>query len=107
MSSARRPRVPPRQLIVLSLAALLAACAREPQPEPDRAGAACGNGIVETGEECDDGNTSNADGCLTSCYAPARFVSSDPHLHGRGCLFPPTPSASLAQMLSVEGIEVG
>jgi cysteine-rich repeat protein len=69
--------------------------------------AACGNGTVESGEECDDGNTSNADTCLVSCYAPARFVSSDPHLHGRGCLLPPTSSTSLAQMLAAEGVEVG
>lgn len=27
----------------------------------------CGNGIVETGEECDDGNSSNADSCLNTC----------------------------------------
>ncbi len=31
--------------------------------------ATCGNGIVEQGEECDDGNTSNTDACLTSCIA--------------------------------------
>lgn len=28
---------------------------------------ACGNGVVQTGEECDDGNQSNADGCLNTC----------------------------------------
>ncbi len=27
----------------------------------------CGNGTVESGEECDDGNASNTDACLTSC----------------------------------------
>ena len=27
----------------------------------------CGNGIPETGEECDDGNTSNNDACLNNC----------------------------------------
>lgn len=27
----------------------------------------CGNGTVETGEECDDGNTTDGDGCDSSC----------------------------------------
>ncbi|MDR4505557.1 MAG: FecR domain-containing protein [Candidatus Scalindua sp.] len=30
-------------------------------------GPVCGNGIVETGEECDDGNLTNGDGCSSSC----------------------------------------
>lgn len=29
--------------------------------------AACGNGIVDTGEGCDDGNTVSGDGCSSSC----------------------------------------
>ena len=35
----------------------------------DDAGSVCGNGIVETGEECDDGNTADGDGCSTTCEA--------------------------------------
>ncbi|HSA58440.1 MAG TPA: DUF4215 domain-containing protein [bacterium] len=27
----------------------------------------CGNGVVETGEECDDGNTAGGDGCSAAC----------------------------------------
>jgi len=27
----------------------------------------CGNGILESGEECDDGNTKNGDGCSSAC----------------------------------------
>jgi cysteine-rich repeat protein len=27
----------------------------------------CGNGVVETGETCDDGNTWSGDGCSSSC----------------------------------------
>lgn len=92
---------------MLSLAALVGACAPAPAPEPDPRGSLCGNGVVDAGEECDDGNLSNADSCLVSCYAPARFVSSDPHLHGRGCLVGPTSSAELAQRLATEGVEVG
>ena len=28
----------------------------------------CGNGVVDTGEECDDGNTEDNDGCSSSCF---------------------------------------
>lgn len=107
MSSALRPLVPSRQLIALPLVALLGACAGPSAPEPERSGAACGNGTVEVGEECDDGNASNADACLVSCYAPVRFASSDPHLHGRGCLAPSSSPAALAQLLASESIDVG
>lgn len=31
------------------------------------AGIRCGNGLTEPGEECDDGNTSDTDACLTTC----------------------------------------
>jgi cysteine-rich repeat protein len=31
----------------------------------------CGNGILETGEECDDGNTTNGDGCSAQCKIEA------------------------------------
>jgi cysteine-rich repeat protein len=33
--------------------------------------ATCGNGRIDTGERCDDGNTSDADACTTACQ-PAR-----------------------------------
>ncbi len=33
--------------------------------------AVCGNKKVETGEQCDDGNTSDADGCLSTCQRAA------------------------------------
>jgi cysteine-rich repeat protein len=101
-------RAPGRRLVGVALAqiCLLVACAT-PVLEPDPRGPACGNGLVETGEECDDGNASNLDSCLVSCYAPARFVASDPHVHSRGCLVAPTSPSSLVQMLALEGIQVG
>ena len=27
----------------------------------------CGNGAIDTGETCDDGNTTNGDGCSSKC----------------------------------------
>jgi cysteine-rich repeat protein len=43
-----------------------------PSPSPTQAtaspnGSVCGNGIVEDGEECDDGNLDNTDSCLNIC----------------------------------------
>ena len=105
MSSDPRTLGSSRHLIVLSIAGLLAACAAP--SEPEATAAACGNGRVEAGEECDDGNGSNADGCLVSCFVPARFVASDPHVHGAGCDLPPTPPAGLAQLLAAAGLDVG
>lgn len=40
--------------------------------DPDSAPPACGNGTRESGEQCDDGNASNADDCLTTCVAASR-----------------------------------
>jgi len=33
--------------------------------------AACGDGMLQTGEDCDDGNTRNLDGCSSSCHYEA------------------------------------
>ncbi|MDP1830211.1 MAG: lamin tail domain-containing protein [Archangium sp.] len=52
------------QLRVLLLAACCAVLAACPQPR-----AVCGNAIVETGEACDDGNTSAGDGCEADCLS--------------------------------------
>ena len=35
--------------------------------DPDCAPAVCGNGIVETGEQCDDNNALGGDGCSSTC----------------------------------------
>jgi cysteine-rich repeat protein len=45
----------------------------------------CGNGATEPGEECDDGNTNSADGCLATCFRPLAWVEGDTHVHGHGC----------------------
>jgi len=73
----------------------------------DARGAACGNGVVDAGEECDDGNVSNSDACLVSCSAPASFVASDPHIHSRGCEPFVTSPGGLLELLAGQGIQVG
>ena len=41
----------------------------------------CGNGVVDAGEDCDDGNLVNGDGCSTTCQAEVAFsVSADRYL---------------------------
>jgi cysteine-rich repeat protein len=40
-------------------------------PTPDAHGPCCGNGIIETGETCDDGNTTGGDGCSSVCLVSA------------------------------------
>ena len=37
------------------------------------ASSVCGNGIVEAGEQCDDGNTINGDGCTSTCTVQPGF----------------------------------
>ena len=36
----------------------------------------CGNGIVEGGEDCDDGNTSSGDGCSLTCTIESGYFCS-------------------------------
>jgi cysteine-rich repeat protein len=39
-------------------------CGNQPPPPPSPV---CGNGILEAGEQCDDGNLVNGDGCSSTC----------------------------------------
>ena len=43
-------------------------------PRRRRAPSSCGNGTVETGEACDDGNMNSGDGCSSSCTIEAGFM---------------------------------
>jgi len=65
----------------------------------------CGDAVVQLGEECDDGNQDDADGCLRTCFRPVRFVASDPHIHGFGCGSGLSPDSLLA-LSSARGTEV-
>ncbi|RME57426.1 MAG: DUF4215 domain-containing protein, partial [Candidatus Dadabacteria bacterium] len=60
-----------------------------PQPSPSptpptRNSPVCGNGIVETGEDCDDGNIEDGDGCSSTCQIEFMFPTC-----GNGILEPP------------------
>lgn len=75
-----------------------------PQPTPTPQ-AVCGNGRLESGEECDDANAANGDGCLVTCQRPASWVSSDVHAHTTGCSRSFTPEA-VALQFKAQGIQV-
>ena len=87
--------------------AVLAACNTSSGPAPvETAAPVCGNGILEAGEECDDANSSNVDGCLTTCERPVTWVASDVHVHTTGCSHPMSPG-ELAGLLKTQGIQLG
>ncbi|MDB4952568.1 MAG: hypothetical protein JWO36_137 [Myxococcales bacterium] len=64
-------------------------------PPPDCAASICGNGIVEAGEQCDDGNLDNSDSCDTTCHLlyccgngilePGEQCDDNNNLPGDGC----------------------
>src|SRR5262245_1623991 len=50
-------------IVVVLLGCLsLAGCSSDATMTP-----VCGNGVVDPGEECDDGNTTGGDGCSSEC----------------------------------------
>lgn len=51
--------------------------------------ASCGNHILDTGEECDDGNTNSYDGCSNTCQLESGYA-----VNGTGtCVYPLNPVA--------------
>lgn len=40
-------------------------------------GPVCGNGVPEAGEQCDDGNTNNGDGCNSACQTEGSTISNN------------------------------
>jgi len=97
----------PRPCLLLAAAVALVACnSTGPTPVSTPATAVCGNGVEESGEECDDGNGVNADGCLTTCQRPVTWTTSDVHVHGSGCSAYASP-AGLMELLKAQQIQVG
>jgi cysteine-rich repeat protein len=94
-----------RRLALVLLALPSAACGETGAPPAIPEPSLCGNGVVQAGEECDDGNLDDADSCLRSCESPAQFVPSDPHIHGHGCSGDLGPDA-LQNISSARGVVV-
>jgi len=46
--------------------------------DPGPSGPTCGDGVVEGGEECDDGNTVNGDGCSAGCLNQFGILITSP-----------------------------
>ena len=46
--------------------------------QDEGAGGQCGNSVLDPGEQCDDGNTSNGDGCSDTCQVEDGWVCTDP-----------------------------
>ena len=103
-----RPRADCSSAVPLLAVMILGACSSPsvPSTPTPSAAAICGNGVVESGEECDDGNAQNADRCLTTCQAPANWIASDVHVHSTGCGRYTSPD-QLAARLKAQGLQVG
>jgi cysteine-rich repeat protein len=58
-------------------------------------GALCGNGQLNAGEDCDDGNTSNGDCCAATCHVEvcndSNGCTADSCNPATGCVFNPAP----------------
>jgi cysteine-rich repeat protein len=91
--------------VVVLTALAAAACGGTVSQPPPPTPAVCGNGQLEAGEECDDGNGSNADACLTTCRTPAAWFPSDVHVHTTGCGAYGRP-ADTERLLREQGIRV-
>jgi cysteine-rich repeat protein len=78
--------------LVKAVNAALNGCASSATPSPSPGGAICGNGHMEEGEECDDGNNVGGDGCAANCTIEVvRMTDLDPVL-----------SKSTVQLLSLK-----
>ena len=63
--------------------------------------ALCGNGTLDTGETCDDGNAIDGDGCSATCQSEGTTMTSD----GGGCCSAGTkPSGAIALSLLTVGL---
>lgn len=75
-----------RPILSLAFLSLLAiACGGSDGDDPDAATAICGDGVVDTGEECDDGNTTDGDGCAADCSNEPAVCGDGVIQVGEGC----------------------
>ncbi len=83
--------------LALGCAVAAGGCSGSGEAPPDSSSAVCGNGLVEAGEECDDGNTKSFDGCRADCHLeegqpcgngkldPGEECDDGNHAPGDGC----------------------
>jgi uncharacterized protein (TIGR03382 family) len=64
----------------------------------------CGNGVVDPGEQCDDGNTTNGDGCSSTCQDE---TTSGAKMAGGCCSASGGATASLGLALVTLGLVLG
>jgi cysteine-rich repeat protein len=104
------PPSPARRILVPALIGLtLAACGGSTSSSPATttpAAAVCGDGHQEAGEECDDANPNNDDGCFSTCLKPLTWVSAEPHVHGHGCGGQKNPR-DLVRLLEEQSFDIG
>ncbi len=93
-------------LLVIAAAGFVRCGGGGAAPAPSAPLAVCGNGNVERGEECDDGNANNADGCVSTCRRPINWVASDPHFHSVGCGVYGEPE-DLVELMRSQDLQVG
>lgn len=82
--------------LFLTVALGLAACAQNPGENPGEPPLLeCGNGALEDGESCDDGNNASGDGCSSACEEeePSEAEQIDAYIEGLGTLNNPAPLA--------------
>ncbi len=69
-------------------------------PDSDCQPSACGNGIIDAGETCDDGNTVGGDGCDGNCHTEAGYTCATP---GQPCV----PACGDGTKQNTEGCDDG
>lgn len=71
-----------RFFVAVTIPLLAAACGggKKPVVVDQPPAAMCGNGVTETGETCDDGNTADGDGCSATCQTEVAVCPLMPDL---------------------------
>jgi cysteine-rich repeat protein len=90
-------------ILMIGLSLFEASCGGDggSAPPPPVASATCGNGIVEFGEQCDDGNTLSGDGCSATCQVQVGWsCSGSPSTCGIPCV----ANSSCLSNLCVNGL---